>query len=108
MSDNIISPEEAGLLLHRLVTERVPVVVFFLSEDKSVRAILRGFVNSFTQKVGLAICTPFAQDEPIPAILEFPHDLIAASLFRYSDQTEVPQDLEVGSGLTARGASSDS
>lgn len=96
---NIISPEEAGLVLHRLVTEQLPVVAFFISADKSVRATVRGFVNSFTQDAGLAICTPFVREKPIPGALEFPHDLIAASLFRYSDETEVAETLEVGSGL---------
>jgi hypothetical protein len=98
MSNSIISPDEAGLLIHRFVTERVPVVALFLAEDKSVRAVVRGFVNSFTQDAGLAICTPFRKDKSIPAFLEFPHDLISA-LFRYSDQTEVPEEMEMGSGL---------
>jgi hypothetical protein len=70
MSDNIISPEEAGLLLHRFVTEQLPIVAFFVSEDSSVRVRMRGFVNSFTQKDGLALCAPFAPDKPMPAILE--------------------------------------
>lgn len=99
MSSSIISPEEAGLILHRFVTEQIPIVAFFISGDGSVRATIRGRVNSFTQDKGLALCTPFTRDKPIPAALEFPHDLIAASLFRYSDETEVSKDLPVGSGL---------
>jgi hypothetical protein len=99
MRDNIIPAEEGGLVLHRLITEQLPVVAFFVSGDGSVRAIVRGFVNSFTQDKGLAICTPFVRDKPIPAALEFPHDLIVASTYRYSDDTETPKDLEVGSGL---------
>jgi hypothetical protein len=39
------------------------------------------------------------EGKPIPAFLEFPHDLISASLFRYSDETEVPEEMEMGSGL---------
>lgn len=99
MSSNIVSPEEAGLILHRFVTEQIAIVAFFMAGDGSVRATVRGRVNSFTQDKGLAICTPFTRDKPIPAAFEFPHDVIAASLFRYSDETQVSKDLPVGSGL---------
>jgi hypothetical protein len=81
MSSNIVSPEEAGLILHRLVTEQISIVAFFIAGDGSVRATVRGRVNSFTQEKGLAICTPFTREKPIPAALEFPHDLIALHSF---------------------------
>jgi hypothetical protein len=99
MSSSIISPDAAGLLLHRFVTEQIPIVAFFVTGDGSARVTIRGRVNSFTQDKGLAICTLFERDEPIPSVLEFPHELIAASLFRYSDETEVAKELPVGSGL---------
>jgi hypothetical protein len=100
MSDNIIPPEEGGLVLHRLITEQLPIVAFFVTADGSFRAIVRGFVNSFTQNGGLAICALSAPDKPIPATLEFSHDLVVASTYRYSDDTETPKELEVGSGLS--------
>src|SRR5689334_18496933 len=94
-----ISPEDAGLVLHRLVTERVPVVALFKTADESVKAKLLGHVNSFTRDSGLAICTPYTQNKPIPATLQFPHDVVAAARFSYTDESELPKDLVLGSGL---------
>ena len=99
MANSFISPEDAGLVLHRLVTEQLPVVALFSSADDSVKIAIHGFVNNFTRDVGLSICTPFAQQKPIPATLRLPHDLIVASTFRYSDDSETPKESEVGSGL---------
>jgi hypothetical protein len=98
---NVISLEDASLILHRLVTERIPVIAVFASADKNLKATVRGFVNSFTKDKGLVICTPpFDQQKPTPAFLEIQHDLVCASTFAYSDETEMPRDLDVGSGIT--------
>jgi hypothetical protein len=97
---NVISPEDASLIFQRLVAERIPVVAVFVSADKNLKATVRGFVNSFTKDKGLVICTPFDQQNPIPGLLEIQHDLVCASTFAYSDETEMPRDLDVGSGIT--------
>ena len=97
---NVISPEDASLIFQRLVAERIPVVAVFVSADKNLKATVRGFVNSFTKDTGLVICTPFDQQNPIPALLEIQHGLVCASTFAYSDETEMPRDLDVGSGIT--------
>jgi hypothetical protein len=95
--NNVILPDEAGLLLHRWVTEQLPIIALFTSGD-SVHVTARGFVNHFTQEDGLVICTPFVEGKPL-ATLNFTHDIIAASTFRYADDSQVPEHLEAGSGL---------
>jgi hypothetical protein len=97
---NAISPEDASLILHRLVTERIPVIAVFMSADKSLKGTVRGFVNNFTKDKGLVICTPFDEQKPIPASLEIQHDMVRASTFSYSGETEMPRDLDVGLGIT--------
>src|SRR4051794_37773723 len=52
---NTLSREEAGLVLHRLVTEQVPVVVVFSAGDKSAKIRAGGVLNHFTQEAGLII-----------------------------------------------------
>jgi hypothetical protein len=102
MSDNTISPSDAGLLFHRWVTESIPVLVWFVAADKSMTAKVRGFVTSFTRDIGLCISTEspaIKPDTKLPAYLTFSDPLIAASEFAYSDETEVPEDFELGNGL---------
>src|SRR5215831_1500589 len=99
MSDNIIPPEQAGLLLHRFVTERVPIMAWFVSSDGSVEAKLTGFVAGFTQSDGLHIVSELAPpgDPPPPAFMTF--KVISGSVSRYTDDSEVPPDFVFGSGL---------
>jgi hypothetical protein len=55
MSDNTISPDDADLLLHRFVTERIPVAAWFVSADDSMRVKVTGFVSRSTRAAGLHI-----------------------------------------------------
>ena len=99
MSGNIISSSDAYLLLHRLVTERIPVVAWFVSADGSMRAKLTGVISSSAQPEGLRIVswlTPL-QGEPIQAWMRFKE--AACSVYQYSDESEVPADIDFGSGL---------
>jgi hypothetical protein len=95
---NTISPAEASLVLHRLVTEQVPVIAVFTAGDKSAKISASGVLNHFTQEAGLVICTT-EKKGPIPILLSFTHDIIAASVFRYIDDAEAPKNLRVGSSL---------
>ena len=49
MSKNIISPEDAGNLLNKLMRESIPVVSYFVALDGSF-CTLRGFVLGFTEE----------------------------------------------------------
>jgi hypothetical protein len=103
MNDNIIPPNEAGLVLHRFVTEAVPVLAWFVGRDRLVIAKVRGFVTNFERKMGLVISSESPAIKPgtsLPAYITFAHDLVVGSTFRYSDETpELPADFESGSGL---------
>jgi hypothetical protein len=102
MSDNIISPSDARLLIHRFVTERVPVLAWFVSADQSLKVKVTGFVTGFTREVGMVICTESPATKPgtsLPAYMMFSHLAVSDSVFRYSDETELPEDFELGSGL---------
>lgn len=99
MSDNIISPNDAELVIHRLVTERIPVVAWFVSADKSVRAKITGFVTSSTRNDGLHIASEVLPvgGPPTPSFMIFTG--IAGSVSEYADDTQVPSELPLGSGL---------
>ena len=105
MSANIISPSDAGLVLHRLVTERVGIIVWFVSVDTSVRIKIDGFITSFERRNGLAICSnyPSALERdanlPPPVFMMVAHDAVVASSFAYTDETQVDPSFEVGFGL---------
>jgi len=105
MSANTISPDEAGLLIHRFVTETIPILAWFVSANQSVKMKVRGFVTGFTRDVGMGISTEspaLNRDTSLPAYMLFAHDSIVEATFEYSDETEVPDTLEVGSGLRIR------
>jgi hypothetical protein len=102
MSENIISPSDAGLLIHRFVTEAIPVVTFYTSADHLLKLKIRGFITSFTKDIGLTLSTESPAIKPettLPAYVMFSHNAIATSTFEYSDETEVPEDFELTSGL---------
>jgi hypothetical protein len=103
MSDNIISPSDAGLLLHKFVTEGLPVLAYFVSADRCRTAKFTGFLLSFTQAKGLVVGTesPLLPPERVrlPAYMTFSHDEIAASDFTYADETTMPESSGMGSGL---------
>ena len=98
MSTHIISSSETDLILHKWVTEHVPVIVSFVSADGSVRLRLTGFVNSFTGDLGLVFTTnsllkPGAENPTHLSLLG-----ISGSKCEYSDETVSP-DPSIGSGL---------
>ncbi len=97
MSDHTIPPNDADLILHRFVTERVPVRAFFVSADGSVRAKLDGFVSSSTRAAGLHIVTDLRLDGPISAFMTFSR--ISGSRCEYQDETQVPEEFELVNGL---------
>jgi len=96
--NSVISPEEAGLLLHRWVTEHLPVSALFVCADHSAHITIRGFVNHFTREDDLVICTPLVGQKPLVTV-NVTHDIIVGSRFRYTDDTETAKEFEVGSGL---------
>jgi hypothetical protein len=73
MSDNIISPNDAGLVLHKFVTEGLPVLAYFVSADRSRAAKFSGFVQSFTQINGLVVGmeSPLSRPETLRAWMKF-------------------------------------
>jgi hypothetical protein len=101
MSENIISPEDAGLMLHKFVTEGIPVFAYFVSADRSVSAKFNGFASSFTREKGLVISTdsPLSKAETLLSYIRFSHGEVASSQFTYADETGVPKDSLLGSGL---------
>jgi len=102
MSDNTISPQDASLLLHRFVAERIPVLSLFMSADESVIAKVTGFITSFTRDLGMVISLESAALTPntrLPAHIRFSDQRITDSTFQYADETELPKDYEYSSGL---------
>jgi len=102
MEANIISPNDAGLVLHRFVTERIPVLARFVSADGSLRSEISEFVTSFTRDIGMVISSehPFLKpDTTLPATMLFAYDAVIESAFRYSDDAEIPEESSLGSGL---------
>lgn len=53
MSKNIISPEDAAGLVHKLITESIPVHAFLVSGD-GARGSFRGFVRGFSDTLFIA------------------------------------------------------
>jgi hypothetical protein len=50
--------------LHKYVTERVPIVAFFVSADQSIKIKLAGFVSSSTAAKGLMVSAESPSSEP--------------------------------------------
>jgi hypothetical protein len=98
MSANIISSSDADLVLHKWVTEHVPVIVWFVSADKSVRLKLTGFANSFTGDLGLVFTTESLYKPASENLTHVSFLGITSSKCEYSDATVSP-DPAVGSGL---------
>lgn len=67
-----------------------------------MKAKHRGFITGYRSPEGLFISSvsPHSKEaEAPPAYLRFAAETIAASTFRYADETEVPDDVPLGSGL---------
>ena len=105
MSDRIISSEEGDLLLHRFVTERIPMVAWFLSADKSVSVKLTGFITGSKPPAGMFLSTvwPTTSADSLggpPTYMNL--KAIAGSVCTYADETELPKDFVFGSTLKLR------
>jgi len=55
MSKNIISSEDARLLIKKLMTESIPVLAFLISSE-GPHIKLSGFVNGVSAREGLVVC----------------------------------------------------
>jgi hypothetical protein len=110
MTDTKISASEAELLLHKLVTEGLPVISYFTDADGSRTAKLPGFVQSFTKAHGLVVGTesPLSQPEKLSAWMHFSHEEVAAADFIYQDETTVPEGRGQGSALRIHFSNGDS
>src|ERR1035437_8021762 len=98
MSTNIISSSDADLILHKWVTEHVPVIILFVSADKSVRLKLTGFPNSFTSDLGLVFTTESLYKPTSENLTHVSFLAIGGSKCEYSDET-VSTDPSIGSAL---------
>ncbi len=104
MSNNTIPNEDAELLLHRYVTERLPILAFFVSANKSIEVKLGGFLVGSTQSKGLFIATEWPDTKPGASMPSFMRLTGAnGSWCEYSDESEVPAEiLASGFGSTLR------
>src|SRR6266581_1100478 len=104
MTKNAIPNEEADLLLHRYVTERVPIHAFFVSGNKSIEVKLRGFLIGSTREKGLFMATEWPENKPgalTPSFMRLAG--VHGSWCEYSDETEAPAEiLASGFGSTLR------
>ena len=103
MSAVIISRTDAGLLIHRFVTEEIPILAWFISSDNSKSLKIRGFVNSFTRDAGLCISNEAAgfkhNNRSAVVSVRFAYRLIVTAAFEYSDEPDLPEEYGLGSGL---------
>jgi hypothetical protein len=82
----MISSAEAEILIHKLVTEQLPVFACFTSADDLVRITLAGSVEKLTEE-GLLI---LASDNPErPSMMQLPVDKTCE--FAYMDKREIPE-----------------
>ena len=95
----MIASAEADLLLHRFITERIPILAWFVSANGNVKVQLTGFVTSFSKQFGLVIATSLEPTGHLTAFMTLSHSHVVGSLSQYSDETELPKDFEYSSGL---------
>lgn len=90
MSKNEISPDEAGLLIHKLMQKSIPVVAYYIRNG--VQAKVRGFVDSVTDEVGLVVV---AKQDSVPVgYLAVPIGVPVGHecRFRYGEKRELPKE----------------
>ena len=88
MSKNIISWDEAGLLIKKLMTESIPVLAFLVSSDGS-QTKLHGFVSSVTAEVGLVVCA----EQGKPGTSSSVRVPIVGAEFLFGDKREMAEDV---------------
>src|SRR5580704_9968376 len=87
MSKNVISWDEADLLINKLINESIPVVAFFVAAD-GAHTTLRGFVDSATAEAGLVVCS--TQGNPSAGSrLRVP--ITEGGEFAFGDKREMPK-----------------
>jgi hypothetical protein len=95
MSTNIISLDDARLLLHKLKSESIPVVAFFAAVDGST-VVLPGFVSGITSEDGLVISSVRELPLPLSASIltvKLPGDPQGSECsFMYGDKREVEDE----------------
>lgn len=95
MNEYTIPNREAELVLHRLVTERIPILAMFESADSSVKAKMTGFLVSSTPSHGLRICHAWPKEDSAGDHPDLPTYLILTgaigSYCEYQDETEGPE-----------------
>jgi hypothetical protein len=88
MSKNVISWDDAGLLIKKLMVESIPVLAFLVTAD-GAHAKLYGFVDSVTVDVGLVVCpTPGKPSEG--SSLRVP---VVGGEFLFGDKREMAEDV---------------
>jgi hypothetical protein len=88
MSKSVISWDEAGLLIKKLMTESIPVIAFLVTAD-GAHTTVRGFVDSVTLEVGLVVCTE--QGKPgDSSCVKVP---IVGGEFLFGDKREMTEDV---------------
>src|SRR5271165_4451853 len=88
MSKNVISWDDAGLLIKKLMVESIPVLAFLVTAD-GAHAKLSGFVDSVTVDVGLVVCT--TQGKPSEgSSLRVP---VVRGEFLFGDKREMAEDV---------------
>jgi hypothetical protein len=97
MSKNIISWDEAGLLINMLITESIPVLAFLVTAD-GAHCKFRGFVASATLDVGLVVCAEQGSPDT-SASLRVP---IVGGEFLFGDKREMDEPENVREELAAR------
>lgn len=104
MKENIISPSDAALLIDRWVKQSIPLHVWFVSGDGAMKIKILGYVSSLTQEIGIAFTTrspdiPPEEDSSLPVFLTVSRAALLLSKYRYTDETELPADFALGSGM---------
>ena len=84
MSEHNISSEDADLLLHRFITELVPVDIWFASADGFVTVNMEGFISAFKDGE-LHIITDLKNVGNFVILRHIP-----GSICTYADDTDLP------------------
>lgn len=102
----MISSEEAELLIHRFITERIGLLAMFHSADGLLTLQMRGFISASHPDVGLWLTTDLSGSPSCG--IHFANERVRGSSCEYFDEAEVPGSFEFGSVLKIRMPNGDS
>jgi len=88
MTENVISWDEAGLLINKLMKESIPVLAFLASADGAHSKLL-GFVDSATLDTGLVISTK----QGSPSTSSFLRVPVSGGEFLFGDKRELDESV---------------